>query len=107
MNWDLLALQKWPPGAVKPINLFEGRFPNDAIFYHSPSRSLYFFHMTRNNPGVNKLPTIDESSTAVNVINASGQGSGLNQLSHFCRGIYVTLSGDIFILDAANSRIVK
>ncbi len=101
----LQTLQKWLPGAEKPINLLEEIFQSTPIFYHSLSRSLYFFYVFRKNPGVYKL--VDGSSMPVNVINASGEGKALNQLGTSFGGLYVTLTGDIFIIDSANYRVVK
>jgi hypothetical protein len=101
----LQALQKWPPGADKPINLFEGRFQTSPLFYHSLSRSLYFCYVLQDNPGVYKL--VDDSSTPVNVINSKGKGSNLDQLGTTYTGLYVNSAGDIFVLDATNDRVVK
>jgi hypothetical protein len=102
---DLHTLQKWPPGAAKPINLFEGRFPISPLFYHSLSRSLYFFYVIQNNPSVYKL--VDDSSTPVNAINVKGQGVDLDQLGTTCTGLYVNSAGDIFVLDKIFNRVVK
>jgi hypothetical protein len=102
---DLHTLQKWPPGAAKPINLFEGRFPISPLFYHSLSRSLYFFYVIQNNPSVYKL--VDDSSTPVNAINVKEQGTGLDKLSNSCTGLYVNSPGDIFVLDNIINRVVK
>jgi hypothetical protein len=104
-NSQSRALQKWLPGAETPINLFEERFANSPLFYHSMSRSLYFFYTLQQNPGVYKL--VDESLTPVIVINSDGQGSDLNKLSNSCTGLYVNSAGDIFILDRVYNRIVK
>ena len=107
VHWNLRALQKWPPGATKPINLFEGQFQNDCIFYHSFSRSLYFFYMIQDSPSVYKISTVDDDSIPVNVLNTQGQGTHRNQLGQWCQGLYVTSSGDVLIYDASNNRVVK
>jgi hypothetical protein len=99
------TLQKWPPGAKEPINLFEGLFQNSPIFYHSASHSLYFFYILKNKPSVYKL--VNGSSVPVNAINVNGKGSALNQLSTACTGLYVAAAGDIFIIDTINYRVVK
>lgn len=101
------VLQKWSPLAKQPVKLFEGRFKSNAIFYHILSSSLYFFNVSAGNPGVYKLLTIDENSIPMNVINANGHGSKLDQLGRTSHGLYVTLLGDIYLLDDENSRVVK
>jgi hypothetical protein len=106
-GYNLGALQKWLPGAKKPTNLFEGRFQYGPIFYHSSTRSLYFFYIFKDNPGVYKISVIDTNSKPENVFSASGKGSRLNQLNTECRGLYVTSAGDIFVLDQGNYRVVK
>jgi hypothetical protein len=50
---------------------------------------------------------IDDNSIPVNVISANGKGSGLNQLGDQCAGIYVTSTGDIFVAESNNRRVVK
>ena len=105
VNLNLDTLQKWSPDTKKTINLFEKRFLNSAIFYHSLSRSLYFFYVYKDNPGIYKL--VDDSSVPVNVINTSGKGSALNQFGAVCAGLYVNSVGDIFVLDILNYRVVK
>jgi hypothetical protein len=104
-NWNSHTLQKWSAGVDKPINLFKGQFPESPIFYHSLSRSLYFFYVFNNNPGIYKL--VDGSSIPVNVVNASGNGWRLGQLDTSCRGLYVNSAGDIFLLDGNHNRVVK
>ncbi len=105
LDYTLKALQKWLPDAKKPINLFEGRFENTPIFYHSLSSSLYLFYVLKENPGVYKL--IDESTRPVSAINVNGKGSALNQLGISCAGLYVTSANDIFVVDTNNHRVVK
>jgi hypothetical protein len=100
-------LQKWLPGAKKPINLFEGRFQYSPIFYHSLTRSLYFFYTFNDNPGVYKISVINTSPKPENVFSANGKGSGLNQLAAGYSKLYVTSYGDIFVLDQNNYRVVK
>lgn len=99
------TLQKWFPSTNKTINLFENQFPDTPLFYHSLSGSLYFFYVYKDKPGVYKL--IDGSSTAVNVFNASGSGGNLNQLNTDCRGLYVTATGDVFVIDKGHHRVMK
>ncbi len=101
------TLQKWPPGAKTPINLFEGRFQNTALFYHSFTHSLYFFYIYKDNPSVYKLSVIDDDSIPVNVINTNRKDSGINGLGNYCAGIYVTSTGDIFVADSNARRVVK
>jgi len=105
LDYTLQTLQKWLPGAEKPISLFEGHFPTNPIFYHSSSSSLYFFYKLKGNPGVYKL--VNDSTILVNVINVNGRGSALNQLESLCTGLYVTSAGDIFVSDYINYRVVK
>jgi len=106
-QWSMDTLQKWLPGTKTPINLYEGRFQGNAIFYHSFTHSLYFFYVFKNIPGIYKLSVIDDNSIPVNVISTNGKGSGLNQLGDQCAGIYVTSTGDIFVADSNNRRVVK
>ncbi|CAF3654495.1 unnamed protein product [Adineta steineri] len=99
------ALQKWLPGADKPINLFEGHFPETPIFYHSLTHSLYFFIVFKDTPGVYKL--VDGNSTPVNVFSSNGRGWNIDQLDSSCKGLYVNTAGDVFVLDEGRRRIVK
>jgi hypothetical protein len=105
LNYTSTTLEKWLPGAEKPINLFEGRFQSSPIFYHLSSRSLYIFYVLNNKPSVYRL--VDGSSIPMNVINVNGKGSELNQLGTSCAGLYVNSASHIFVLDYDNDRVVK
>ncbi|CAF1173813.1 unnamed protein product [Adineta steineri] len=104
-NWDTHTLQKWFSDTNELINLFEEQFPETPIFYHSLTRSLYFFYVYKDIPGVFKL--VNGNSAPVNVFSSNGRGWNLDQLDSSCKGLYVNAAGDIFVLDQGRHRIVK
>ncbi|CAF1285174.1 unnamed protein product [Adineta steineri] len=104
-NSHLNTLQKWPPGASEPINLFNGHFPATPLFYHSLTDSLYFFYIFNDTQGVYKL--VNGSSTPITVFRSNGKGWNLDQLDTNCIGLYVNSVGDVFVLDGGRHRIVK
>jgi hypothetical protein len=101
---EQLGLQKWSPDGSNYTRLFTNKIMS-PIFYHLLSRSLYFFYVSQNIPSIYKV--IDGDSLPMNVLNASGVGSGLNQLGSSCQGLYVNSVDDIYVLDDTNCRVVK
>ncbi|UJR12855.1 hypothetical protein I4U23_017029 [Adineta vaga] len=98
-------LQKWATCAVQPVNLLEGQFSHNPLFYHSSSRSLYYVDSILGNPTVYKL--LPGQTVPVKVAFGNGVGNGLHQLQRNCRGLYVNERGDIYVLDAYNQRVLK
>ncbi|CAF1176359.1 unnamed protein product [Adineta ricciae] len=98
-------LQKWAPCAVQPVNMLEGQFSHNPLFFHSPSRSLYYIDTILGNPTVYKL--LPGQTVPVKVAFGNGVGNGLNQLQRNCRGLYVNEVGDVYVLDASNQRVLK
>ena len=93
---------KWVPGAIEGIVIISGIYPWGI--HVDSSGNIYV--ADHNQHRILKYTLSDGSYTQTVVAGGNGRGGNLNQLD-YPTGIYVNASGDIYIADQNNHRVVK
>lgn len=99
------SIELWAGGAGAGAGSVELRMPYDAFLVPDASGGQLFVSDTHNHR-VQRWDVPDAGKLPSTVAGGHGQGRGLHQL-RFPKGVVVDASGNLYIADSGNNRVVK